>query len=123
MGRWPGPAAFSRGTGTRTKSLIPRGPCSAWPVRPGGAAVNDSFTCSVPPRRRDGAGPAVQPYQTTCSLQWCPATIRAMNPLLCLGSICLFAFPITAQNLAGDEALSKVLINSEDWQLVAEGFG
>src|SRR5438046_9461295 len=28
-----------------------------------------------------------------------------------------------AQNLAGDEALSKVLIEGEDWQLVADGFG
>ena len=28
-----------------------------------------------------------------------------------------------AQNLAGDEALSKVLIDGEDWQLVADGFG
>ena len=31
--------------------------------------------------------------------------------------------PLRAQNLAGDEALSKVLIDGEDWQLVAEGFG
>ena len=31
--------------------------------------------------------------------------------------------PLSAQNLAGDEALSKVLIDGEDWQLVAEGFG
>jgi enterochelin esterase family protein len=31
--------------------------------------------------------------------------------------------PLAAQNLAGDEALSKVLIDGEDWQLVAEGFG
>src|SRR5216117_636604 len=28
-----------------------------------------------------------------------------------------------AQNLAGDEALSKVLIDGEGWQMVAEGFG
>jgi gluconolactonase len=28
-----------------------------------------------------------------------------------------------AQNLAGDEALSKVLIEGEGWQLVADGFG
>jgi enterochelin esterase family protein len=28
-----------------------------------------------------------------------------------------------AQNLAGDMALSKVLIDGEDWQLAAEGFG
>src|SRR6266516_4430609 len=39
---------------------------------------------------------------------------------LVLGSISNFAL---AQNLAGDEALSKVLIDSEGWQLVAEGFG
>jgi enterochelin esterase family protein len=31
--------------------------------------------------------------------------------------------PLVAQNLAGDEALSKVLLDGEDWQLVAEGFG
>jgi enterochelin esterase family protein len=30
---------------------------------------------------------------------------------------------LPAQNLAGDMALSKVLIEGEDWQLVAEGFG
>jgi len=30
---------------------------------------------------------------------------------------------LRAQNLAGDEALSKILIDGEDWQLVAEGFG
>ncbi len=28
-----------------------------------------------------------------------------------------------AQNLAGDEALSRVLIDGEGWQLVADGFG
>src|SRR5437879_3927977 len=39
---------------------------------------------------------------------------------LVLGSISNSAL---AQNLAGDEALSKVLIDGEDWQLVAEGFG
>jgi len=31
--------------------------------------------------------------------------------------------PMRAQNLAGDEALSKVLIEGEEWQLVAEGLG
>ncbi len=31
--------------------------------------------------------------------------------------------PVSAQNLAGDMALSKVLIDGEGWQLVAEGFG
>jgi pyruvate kinase len=30
---------------------------------------------------------------------------------------------VPAQNLAGDEALSKVLIAGEDWQLVGEGYG
>ena len=33
------------------------------------------------------------------------------------------AFPLFAQNLAGDEALSKVLIDGEPWQEVASGFG
>src|SRR5436309_15601371 len=37
-----------------------------------------------------------------------------------LGSISNSAL---AQNLAGDETLSKVLIEGEDWRLVAEGFG
>jgi enterochelin esterase family protein len=51
-----------------------------------------------------------------------------MNPALHLASIALSALllapaPFQAQNLAGDEALSKVLIDGEDWQLVAEGFG
>ena len=30
--------------------------------------------------------------------------------------------PTHAQNLTGDEALSKVLIDSEGWQVVAEGY-
>ncbi len=34
-----------------------------------------------------------------------------------------WAASLPAQNLAGDEALSKVLLEGEDWQLVAEGFG
>ena len=40
-------------------------------------------------------------------------------------TLALFAFVCTApaQNLAGDEALSKVLIDGEDWQLLAEGLG
>ena len=40
-------------------------------------------------------------------------------------AISLLTFIATgrAQNLAGDEALSKVLMEGEDWQLVAEGFG
>src|SRR5437879_3678453 len=44
---------------------------------------------------------------------------------LVLYAISLLTFIATgrAQNLAGDEALSKVLIDGEDWQLVAEGFG
>ena len=33
------------------------------------------------------------------------------------------ALPLAAQNLAGDEALSKVLIEGEGWQEVASGFG
>src|SRR6266481_225263 len=42
-----------------------------------------------------------------------------------LHAISLLTFIATcrAQNLAGDEALSKVLIDGEGWQLVAEGFG
>jgi len=51
-----------------------------------------------------------------------------MNPALHLASLALSALLLSpallhAQNLAGDEALSKVLIDAEDWQLVAEGFG
>ena len=40
-------------------------------------------------------------------------------------AISLLTFMVTgrAQNLAGDEALSKVLIDGEGWQLVAEGLG
>ena len=40
---------------------------------------------------------------------------------LLLAFVCVFTG--RAQNLAGDEALSKVLIEGEGWQLVAEGFG
>src|SRR6266566_9283368 len=40
--------------------------------------------------------------------------------ILVLGSI---SQSVLAQNLAGDEALSKVLIDGEGWQMVAEGFG
>lgn len=36
-------------------------------------------------------------------------------------AICLTT--ASAQNFPGDEALSKVLINGEDWQLVGEGYG
>jgi enterochelin esterase family protein len=52
-----------------------------------------------------------------------------MNPVLHFTSailsllLVLSSLPLSAQNLAGDEALSKVLIDGEDWQLVAEGFG
>lgn len=35
----------------------------------------------------------------------------------------LSALPLRAQNLGGDDGLSKVLINGEDWQLLAEGLG
>ena len=35
----------------------------------------------------------------------------------------LLPAPLPAQNLAGDEALSKVLIDGEEWQLVVEGLG
>ena len=35
----------------------------------------------------------------------------------------VFAAHLAAQNLAGDEALSKVLIDGERWQLVGEGYG
>lgn len=40
--------------------------------------------------------------------------------ILCLLSS---AVPLPAQNLAGDEALSKILVDGEQWQLVAEGYG
>ena len=43
--------------------------------------------------------------------------------ILCFLLILFSSIPLPAQNLAGDEALSKVLIDGEDWQLVAEGFG
>src|SRR5512138_833737 len=33
------------------------------------------------------------------------------------------ALKLSAQNLAGDEALSKVLIDGEGWQEIASGFG
>ncbi|HKS38748.1 MAG TPA: SMP-30/gluconolactonase/LRE family protein [Verrucomicrobiae bacterium] len=44
--------------------------------------------------------------------------------LICglLLSVCI-AETSAAQRPAGDEALSKVIIDGEDWQLVAEGFG
>lgn len=37
--------------------------------------------------------------------------------------VTLSALPLRAQNLGGDDGLSKVLINGEDWQLLAEGLG
>jgi gluconolactonase len=46
-----------------------------------------------------------------------------MTNLLLLPLLAALAVTASAQNLAGDEALSKVLINGEDWQLVAEGLG
>jgi enterochelin esterase family protein len=38
-------------------------------------------------------------------------------------SLLVFLGVARAQNLAGDEALSKVLIDGQDWQVVAEGLG
>ncbi len=35
----------------------------------------------------------------------------------------LLSLAVSAQNLKGDEALSKVLIDGEGWQLVGEGYG
>ena len=35
----------------------------------------------------------------------------------------LTSTPLPAQNLGGDDALSQILINGEDWQLLAEGLG
>ena len=48
-----------------------------------------------------------------------------MNSRLLFVSMLAFSlsFHGHAQNLAGDEALSKVLLDGEDWQLVADGFG
>jgi enterochelin esterase family protein len=42
---------------------------------------------------------------------------------LATGCVLGAAFQLCAQNLAGDEALSKVLIEGEPWQEVAAGFG
>ena len=53
-------------------------------------------------------------------------TIMKKSPTSFLRLLLCFlagACSIFAQNLAGDEALSKVLIDGEDWKLVAEGFG
>lgn len=38
-------------------------------------------------------------------------------------SLLVFLDSARAQNLAGDEALSKVLIDGQDWQVIAEGLG
>src|SRR5436309_10350147 len=44
-----------------------------------------------------------------------------LSPILLAISLLAFIAPCRAQNLAGDEALSKVLVDGEGWQLVAEG--
>lgn len=47
-----------------------------------------------------------------------------MHKHLCCGLLLfVFALKLPAQNLAGDEALSKVLIDGEGWQEIASGFG
>src|SRR3954463_2920940 len=47
-----------------------------------------------------------------------------MHKFLTITAGALFtAFHLLAQNLAGDEALSKVLVDSEGWQEIASGFG
>jgi enterochelin esterase family protein len=45
-----------------------------------------------------------------------------MNKLRLAAVLIFFPFTGPAQNLAGDEALSKVLIDGESWQRIAEGF-
>src|SRR5207302_10373365 len=59
-------------------------------------------------------------------------TMKALKTKCCFASGIIFLAAILssagltrmlAQNLAGDEALSKALIDGEDWQLVADGFG
>src|ERR1044071_8030988 len=40
-----------------------------------------------------------------------------------LSALAIFAISLHGQNLAGDEALSKVLIDGEGWQEMAAGFG
>lgn len=39
------------------------------------------------------------------------------------GILCAMAIQLNAQNFAGDMALSKVLIDGENWELVGNGFG
>src|ERR1041384_4550615 len=41
----------------------------------------------------------------------------------CVALVLAATIRLPAQNLAGDEALSKVLIDGEGWQEVASGFG
>ena len=47
---------------------------------------------------------------------WTAGFLAAISPLILIA-------PGRAQNLAGDEALSKVLTDGEGWQLVADGLG
>ncbi len=45
-------------------------------------------------------------------------------PILILSLLLsLSSAPLPAQNLGGDDALSKILIDGEDWKLLAEGLG
>lgn len=50
--------------------------------------------------------------------------MKTFHPILAVaaGTLTFLSFSAWAQNLAGDEALSKVLIEGEDWQLVGEGY-
>ena len=45
-----------------------------------------------------------------------------MNPIVTT-FLLLSLTTALAQNPSGDEALSKVLVPGEDWQLVGEGYG
>ena len=54
--------------------------------------------------------------ETFCRAFWTAGALAAISLLMFIASS-------RAQNLAGDEALSKVLVDGEGWQLVAEGFG
>src|SRR5262249_18494228 len=56
-------------------------------------------------------------------MKWRPMIPRFCSKGLFAGALCLCSVALPAQNLSGDEALSKVLIDGEGWQLVAEGFG
>jgi hypothetical protein len=55
--------------------------------------------------------------QIPCRLS--PSVSRILHAI----SVLTFIATARAQNLAGDEALSKVLIDGEGWQLVADGLG